>query len=31
MVDEYQDTNEMQNAIFRAVSEDGRNLFLWGT
>lgn len=24
MVDEYQDTNEVQNCIFRAVSRDGR-------
>ena len=30
LVDEYQDTNEVQNAIFRAVSRDGRNLFTVG-
>lgn len=30
MVDEYQDTNEVQNAIFRAVSREGRNLFTVG-
>ena len=30
MVDEYQDTNEVQNAIFRAVSRDGQNLFTVG-
>ena len=32
MVDEYQDTNEVQNAIFRAVSREGgtrRNLWRW--
>ncbi|MBR1781164.1 MAG: UvrD-helicase domain-containing protein, partial [Oscillospiraceae bacterium] len=27
MVDEYQDTNQVQNAIFAAVSDEGRNLF----
>ena len=27
LVDEYQDTNEVQNAIFRAVSREGQNLF----
>ncbi len=27
LVDEYQDTNEVQNAIFRAVSRDGQNIF----
>ncbi|MEG2176607.1 MAG: UvrD-helicase domain-containing protein, partial [Oscillibacter sp.] len=27
---EYQDTNEVQNAIFRAVSKDGQNLFTVG-
>jgi len=26
LVDEYQDTNEVQNAIFRAVSRDGQNI-----
>ncbi len=30
LVDEYQDTNEVQNAIFRAVSKDGNNLFTVG-
>ncbi|MCI2058378.1 MAG: helicase-exonuclease AddAB subunit AddA [Oscillibacter sp.] len=30
LVDEYQDTNEVQNAIFRAVSRNGRNLFTVG-
>lgn len=30
MVDEYQDTNEVQNSIFRAVSRDGENLFTVG-
>ena len=30
MVDEYQDTNEVQNAIFSAVSRQGKNLFLVG-
>lgn len=30
MVDEYQDTNETQDMIFRAVSRDGNNLFLVG-
>ena len=30
MVDEYQDTNEVQNAIFRAVSRKGENLFTVG-
>ncbi len=30
MVDEYQDTNEVQNAIFSALSRAGRNLFLVG-
>ena len=30
MVDEYQDTNEVQNAIFTALSKDGTNLFLVG-
>ena len=30
LVDEYQDTNEVQNAIFRAVSRDGQNLFTVG-
>ena len=30
MVDEYQDTNQVQNQIFTAVSRDGTNLFLVG-
>ena len=30
LVDEFQDTNEVQNAIFRAVSRDGKNLFTVG-
>ena len=30
MVDEYQDVSRVQDAIFRAVSKDGRNLFLVG-
>ena len=30
MVDEYQDTNEVQNCIFRAASDDGRRLFAVG-
>ena len=30
LVDEYQDTNEVQNAIFRAVSREGQNLFTVG-
>ena len=30
MVDEYQDTNEVQNAIFSALSRDGTNLFMVG-
>ncbi len=30
LVDEYQDTNEVQNAIFRAVSREGRNIFTVG-
>ena len=30
MVDEYQDTNEVQNAIFRAVSKNGNNIFCVG-
>lgn len=30
LVDEYQDTNEVQNAIFRAVSRDGNNIFTVG-
>jgi ATP-dependent helicase/nuclease subunit A len=30
MVDEFQDTNEVQNTIFSALSRGGRNLFLVG-
>lgn len=30
MVDEYQDTNAVQDAIFRAVSDDERNIFMVG-
>ena len=30
LVDEYQDTNEVQNAIFRAVSKGGQNIFTVG-
>lgn len=30
MVDEYQDTNEVQNAIFQAVSKAGNNIFTVG-
>ena len=30
MVDEYQDTNQVQNTIFYAISQEGRNLFLVG-
>ena len=30
MVDEYQDTNEVQNRIFEAISRDGSNLFTVG-
>ncbi len=30
MVDEYQDTNEVQNAIFNALSRQGRRLFMVG-
>lgn len=29
-MDEYQDTNEIQNAIFRAVSKNGQNIFTVG-
>ncbi len=31
MVDEYQDTNEVQNCIFSAISRKGGNLLLWAT
>lgn len=30
LVDEYQDTNEIQNAIFKAVSKNGQNIFTVG-
>ena len=30
MVDEYQDTNEVQNVLFQALSRQGKNLFLVG-
>lgn len=30
MVDEYQDTNEIQDLIFSSVSKDGKNLFMVG-
>lgn len=30
LVDEYQDTNEIQDLIFRSVSRDGQNLFFVG-
>ncbi len=30
MVDEYQDTNQVQNTIFRALSRQGENLFMVG-
>ena len=30
MVDEYQDTNQVQNVLFQALSREGRNLFLVG-
>ena len=30
MVDEYQDTNEVQNVLFSALSQNGENLFLVG-
>ncbi len=30
MVDEYQDTNQVQNQIFRLITEDGRKLFMVG-
>lgn len=30
MVDEYQDTNEVQNVLFEGLSENGKNLFLVG-
>ena len=30
MIDEYQDTNAVQDAIFRGISQDGQNLFFVG-
>ncbi len=30
MVDEYQDVSRVQDAIFRAISQDGKNLFMVG-
>lgn len=30
MVDEYQDTNQVQNCIFSAISQEGKNLFTVG-
>jgi len=30
MVDEYQDSNQVQDTIFRAISKDGKNLFMVG-
>lgn len=30
MIDEYQDTNAVQDAIFRGISRDGKNLFFVG-
>ncbi len=30
MVDEYQDTNQVQNAIFNAITDSGRKLFMVG-
>ena len=30
MVDEYQDTNQVQNTIFDALSQEGKNLFMVG-
>lgn len=30
MLDEYQDTNKVQDALFRAISRDGKNLFMVG-
>ena len=30
MVDEYQDTNQVQNTIFKALSDGGKNLFMVG-
>ena len=30
LIDEYQDTNNMQNVIFNAISKNGKNLFIVG-
>ncbi len=30
MIDEYQDVNEVQDSIFRAISREGKNLFMVG-
>ena len=30
LIDEFQDTNEAQNELFRAVSRDGKNIFMVG-
>lgn len=30
MIDEYQDINEVQDSLFRALSKDGKNLFMVG-
>ena len=30
MIDEYQDVNDVQDSLFRAVSRDGKNLFMVG-
>ena len=30
MIDEYQDVNEVQDSLFRAVSQEGKNLFMVG-
>ena len=29
MVDEYQDTNEAQDMLFRAISQDEKKIYLW--
>lgn len=30
LIDEYQDTNDLQDAIFRKISRDGKNIFMVG-
>ena len=30
LIDEYQDTNNLQNVIFNAISKDNSNLFIVG-